>query len=55
MNIAEAQGRGSTPMTQEAMLDMLRFERLTQEWVLPQINHAHSEIVTGSPVSMNLL
>jgi hypothetical protein len=37
-------------MAQQAILDVLRTERLVQEWIIKQVNHPKAEIVTGPPI-----
>jgi hypothetical protein len=53
VNVGKAEGRGSAPVAQQAVLDLLWLKGLFQEWVIPQVNHAHSQVVTGPPVGMN--
>ncbi len=41
-------------MPQQAILDMLRPQRFPQQGVVPQVNHAHRQVIAGSPVGMEL-
>ena len=45
----ERQRGARAPMPEQPMLDMLDVERLAQQGVVPQIDHADAKIVAGAP------
>ena len=45
---------GSDPNAQQAVLEMLGTERLPEQGILTQIDHARTQVVAGSPVSLDL-
>jgi hypothetical protein len=53
VDVGEAEGRGSAPVAQQAMFHMLGLQGFFQQWIIPQVNHADGEVVTGPPVGMN--
>ena len=55
VDIAERQSRARAPMAEQTALDVIGLERLSQERILLQIDHAHGQVIAGAPVSVNLL
>jgi hypothetical protein len=55
VDVGEAEGRGSAPVAQQAMLDMLGLEGFFQQGIIPQVNHADGQVVTGPPVGVNFV
>ena len=45
----EGQRRARAPMAEQAMLDVLDLERLLEQRVVAQIDHAHREVIAGAP------
>ena len=43
-----------TPVSEQPVLDVLGLQRLAQQRILPQVQHACAKIVTGTPVSVHL-
>ena len=54
VDIGEAQSRTGAPMAQEANLDVFRLQRLTQQRVIAQIDHAGGQVIAGAPVGVHL-
>ena len=55
VRIDEVQARGGAPVAQQARLDMVRPEWLTQEWVVEQVDLPDGEVVRRSPVGIDSL
>ncbi len=43
------------PVAEQAVLDVLRLERLSHKRVLREIDHADAEVVAGSPIGVHLV
>ena len=41
------------PVTEQAILDVLGLQRLAQQWIVAQVDHAGGEIVAGAPVGVD--
>src|SRR5690349_20590923 len=52
VNVDEAMARRSTPVAEEARLDVLGGERLAQERVLTEVDLSNREIVGCAPVAL---
>ena len=52
MGINKIEPRGRAPVSQQARLDMLGFQRLQQQWILEQIDLPNRQIVRGPPISI---
>jgi hypothetical protein len=52
VNVGEAQAGTRAPVPQEAQLHVLLLQRLTEQRVGPQIDHAGSQVVAGAPVGV---
>ena len=52
VDVDESQAGARSPVTQQPVFDVLRLERLLEERVALQVNHAQSEIVAGPPVRL---
>ena len=50
VRVDEIQARGRPPMAEQAALDVLRTQRLTQQRVRQQVDLAYGEVVRGPPV-----
>src|ERR1019366_6942910 len=51
MNVDKRQARTRSPVPQQAILDVLWLERLGQQWILLQVDHAQAKVIASSPVS----
>src|SRR4051794_10528960 len=49
MRVHKAEPRRRPPVTEQPRLDVLRTERLSQEWVFAQVDLPDSQIVRGAP------
>ena len=49
MHVDEVQSRCGPPVTEKARLDVLRAERLSQEWVVEEVDLAHRQVVRRPP------
>ena len=49
MHVDEVQSRRGSPVTQKPGLDVLRAERLSQEWVVEEVDLAHRQVVRRPP------
>src|SRR5215469_3677631 len=45
VHVDERQSRARSPMSKQTILDVLRVQRLRQQRILEQINHAQAEVV----------
>ena len=52
VNVGEAQAGTRAPVPQQAQLHVLWLQRLTQQRVGPQIDHAGGQVVAGAPVGV---
>jgi hypothetical protein len=43
-----------TPMPQQSILEMLRAERLPEQRIVAQVDHARAKIVAGAPICIDL-
>ena len=46
--------RIGTPVTEQAILEVLGQQRLAQQWIVAQVNHARAEIVAGTPIGIHI-
>ena len=53
VNVGKAEGGRGTPVAQQAVFNLLRLKGFFQQGVIPQVNHADGQVVTGAPVGMN--
>jgi len=51
--VGKRQTRTWSPVSEKTILDVLCFQRLPQQRIILQIDHAKHEIVTCSPVGMS--
>ncbi len=49
----KGQCRARAPVTKQAMLDVLDLERLLEQRVVAQVDHADREVVAGAPPGIN--
>ena len=54
VNVSEAQARTGSPVTQQALLDVLRLQRLAKQGIGAQIDHAAGQIIASPPVAVHL-
>src|SRR5215469_2734276 len=54
VDVNEIESRCGSPMSQQARLGVLEFERLAQQRIVMQIYLADGKIVGGAPVAINL-
>ena len=54
VNVGEAQAGTGAPVTQQPLLDVLRLQRLAQQRIGAQIDHAGGQVVAGPPVGVDL-
>src|SRR5262249_46096686 len=54
VNVGEAQARTRAPVPQQAQLHVFWHQRLAQQRVGPQINHAGGQVVAGAPVGVQI-
>src|SRR4029434_7329565 len=54
MNVSKAQAWTGSPVPQEALLDVLRFQGLAKQSSTAQVDHAGGQIVAGTPVGVHL-
>ncbi len=52
VSINKCQARARPPMSKQAALDMLGLERLLEQRIIPQIDHAQSQILASPPVGI---
>ena len=52
VGIDKCQPRARSPMSEQAILDVLGLERLFEQRIVPQIDHAEREILAGAPVGI---
>src|ERR1700733_9163406 len=55
MNVDEILPRRRTPVPEQPWLDLLCFERLSQQGVFEQVNLADTEIVGCAPITVHLV
>jgi hypothetical protein len=55
MDPDERQRRARAPMAEQPVLHMFRPQRLSQERVVPEIDHSDGEIVARSPIAVGQL
>ena len=55
MNVDEILSRRSSPMAEQSRLDLLCFERFSQQGILKQVDLADAKIVRGAPVAIYLV
>src|SRR5262245_26865269 len=53
VNVRETQAKTGSPVTLEALLDVLRLQRLAQQRIGTQVDHADNQIITSSPVGIH--
>src|SRR5580704_18643833 len=53
VRVNEVEARRRAPMSEKAWLDVLLLERLTQQWIVEQVNLTDRQIVGGAPVSVD--
>jgi hypothetical protein len=51
----EAQSRARAPVSQEALLDVLRLQRLAQERIGAQVDHPGGEVAAGAPEGVHVV
>jgi hypothetical protein len=54
MGIDEIESGRCAPVSQQPRLNMRRFERLLEQWIVEQINLPYREIVRGSPINVEV-
>ncbi len=54
MHPKERLTRIGAPVAQQALLDVLRFERLAQQGIVVEVDHSGAEIIAGAPVGVHL-
>ena len=52
MDVDECQAGARSPMAEQPLLDVLRLERLAQQRIVLQIDHAERQVVAGSPIGI---
>src|SRR5271155_3849654 len=55
MNVDEVLPRRRAPVSEQPWLDLLRFERLSQQGVFKEINLADTQIVSCAPIAVHLV
>ena len=53
VSVGKGQCRAGAPVPQQSVLDVLRLERLAQQGVVLQIDHAQSEVIASAPEGMH--
>jgi hypothetical protein len=53
VNIDERKTRARAPVSEKPILDMFRLQRLAEQRVVLQVDHAEAEIITSAPVCMD--
>ena len=43
-----------TPVTEQPLFDVIRLQRLFQQWILYQVQHANAKVIAGTPVGIHL-
>src|SRR5678816_4388717 len=54
VNVCERQTRACSPMPKEPVFHVLRLERLFEQWVLLEIDHAEGQVIASAPVCIGL-
>jgi hypothetical protein len=55
VDVSEAQAGARSPVAQKALLDVLGFQRLAEQRIASQVNHAGREVRAGPPVRIDVL
>jgi hypothetical protein len=55
MNVGEGDTGTRAPVPEQAVLDMARPQRLAQERIVLQVDHAHREVIARAPVGVDPL
>ena len=55
MNVDKRQAGARSPVSEQTVLDVLRLERLLQQRIVLQIDHAQAQVIAGPPVGVSLL
>ena len=55
MGVTEGQSGTCTPVSQQAIFDVFRFQGLLQEGIVLKVDHSQRKVITGSPECVNLL
>ena len=53
MGINKSQPGARTPMPKKTLLDIGLRQRALQQWIVAQVDHARSKVVTGAPKSVD--
>jgi hypothetical protein len=55
VNIGKTKGGRRSPMPQKTRFDLFRSQRIFEERIVFEVDHAHGEVVAGSPISVDLI
>src|SRR5579863_2797321 len=53
VNVGKAEPGAGPPVAQQPILYVLWLEAFTKQGIIPQINHAHSEVIARTPICID--
>ena len=54
VDVDEGQAGARSPMAEQAVLDVLGAQRLVQQRIVEQVDHAQAQVIAGAPISVGL-
>ena len=54
VNVGKGQARTGAPVTEQTPLGVFKFERLLEQRVVAQVDHACRQVVAGTPVGVDV-
>src|SRR5215469_4720212 len=52
VNVDKGKSGTRSPMPKQTILDLLRLQRLAEQWILLQVDHSQAEIIAGAPIDL---